>query len=111
MDLGALGVRVSIRSAVLPPIVVADTTGGGMPGPGSAQGADPGSQRAPSLLPRIRWDRLVRPSITVDAGGARVWTWQPAGEPPGFPVTGVVALIVMVGGLVGLGFVLGRWAK
>lgn len=111
MELGALGVRVSIRSAVLPPIVVADSTGGGTPGASSSAGTGADAPSSSSLLPRLRWDRLIRPSITVDAGAQRLWTFQPAGAPPDFPVTGVVALAVVVGGLLGLGFALGRWAK
>lgn len=108
MDLSALGVRIEIRSAVAPPIVLGGTGPGSNAGGASGAAGDGASGGAPALfkLPHVNVLRLLRPAVTVDVAGSRVVAWKGAGEPPAFPWVGVavVAAVLGAGFLAGWGF-------
>jgi hypothetical protein len=105
--LSGAGVKVEIRSAVLPPIVLGDAGppgAGTVPAPSSAT-AGGGASFLPDPL------RVVQPAVTVDVGGSRVVSWAPHGEPPAAPWRGVAIALLVVGGLFGVGFAVGRWTS
>jgi len=100
----AAGVRVEIRTAVLPPIVLGGEGGGG--GGAGVQGSASPAAKGSKFDPLA----LLQPDVRITtSAGAELYHYQPKGEPPGFPWVGVAALVIVVGGLVGAGFALGRW--